>query len=152
MENLGDIDKSQHGSGQHQRTEVDLGGVPSWANAVLAGAALAVAIASCLFSWWFAARGIEAEQQRAKEYKQIQVQLMYSNAILLREGLARPGDMVFGPEGNLEYGGGFKFTKEVDADGRNSLCNSETCDPAVQRDSCKAPGSPRVRPSGEAMF
>jgi len=38
-----------------------------------------------------------------KEYKQVQVQLMYANAIMLREGLVQPGDMVYGPEGNLEY-------------------------------------------------
>jgi hypothetical protein len=37
------------------------------------------------------------------EAKQVQVQLMYFNAIALREGLVQPGDMVFGPEGNLEY-------------------------------------------------
>ncbi len=38
-----------------------------------------------------------------KESKQVQVQLMYANAIMLREGLVQPGDMVYGPEGNLEY-------------------------------------------------
>ena len=37
------------------------------------------------------------------EAKQVQVQLMYANAIMLREGLVQPGDMVYGPEGNLEY-------------------------------------------------
>lgn len=47
-DNLGDTDKSQHGSGQHQRTDVDLGGVPTWANAVLAGAAIAISIVSIL--------------------------------------------------------------------------------------------------------
>jgi hypothetical protein len=44
----GDIDTSQHGSGQHQRTDIDMGGVPQWANAVLAGAAIAIAIGSIL--------------------------------------------------------------------------------------------------------
>lgn len=38
-----------------------------------------------------------------KEYKQVQVQLMYTNAIMLREGMVQSGDMVYGPEGNLEY-------------------------------------------------
>lgn len=38
-----------------------------------------------------------------REAKQVQIQLMYANAIMLREGLVQPGDMVYGPEGNLEY-------------------------------------------------
>lgn len=41
--------------------------------------------------------------QQIKEAKQVQVQLMYLNAIMLREGMVQPGDMVYGPEGNLEY-------------------------------------------------
>lgn len=48
-ENLGDIDKSQRGSGL-QRTEIDLGGVTAWASAVLAGAAMAISIASVLIA------------------------------------------------------------------------------------------------------
>jgi hypothetical protein len=38
-----------------------------------------------------------------REAKQVQIQLMYANAIMLREGLVQSGDMVYGPEGNLEY-------------------------------------------------
>jgi hypothetical protein len=38
-----------------------------------------------------------------REAKQVQIQLMYANAIMLREGLVQPGDQVYGPEGNLEY-------------------------------------------------
>lgn len=37
------------------------------------------------------------------EAKQIQIQLMYTNAILIREGVVHSGDEVYGPEGNLEY-------------------------------------------------
>ncbi len=40
-----------------------------------------------------------------REAKQIEIQLMYTNAIMIREGMVRPGDMVYGPEGNLEYDG-----------------------------------------------
>lgn len=32
------------------------------------------------------------------------VQLMSNDALLLREGIKQPGDMWYGPEGNLEYG------------------------------------------------
>jgi hypothetical protein len=121
-DNLGDVDKSQNGN-SNNRNEIDLGGVPAWANAVLASAAITLSVVAILFVWWTNDRAaadaerrkneiVAAELARAKEYKQIQVQLMYSNAILLREGLAKPGDMVFGPEGNLEYLGGFKFSKE----------------------------------------
>ena len=46
-DNQGDVDNSQRGSG-HQRTEIDLGGVPAWASAVLAGAAIAISVASPL--------------------------------------------------------------------------------------------------------
>lgn len=38
-----------------------------------------------------------------REMRQVQIQLMYANAIMLREGMVQPGDMVYGPEGNLEY-------------------------------------------------
>ena len=55
-------------------------------------AALCIALFSGVISWW-----------TAREYRQVQIQLMYANAIMLREGLVQPGDMVYGPEGNLEY-------------------------------------------------
>jgi hypothetical protein len=44
----GDVDTSQHGSGQHQRTDIDMGGIQQWASAVLAGAAIAIALGSVL--------------------------------------------------------------------------------------------------------
>jgi hypothetical protein len=56
------------------------------------GFATAVALVAACVSWW-----------NIKEAKQVQIQLMYANAIMLREGLVQPGDMVYGPEGNLEY-------------------------------------------------
>ena len=80
-------------------------GVPPnlfWANTLICGIALVVAIVASFIAL-----------QSIKEMKQIQVQLMYTNALLIREGLVRPGDMVFGPEGNLEYDGKkFKLPKE----------------------------------------
>lgn len=39
----------------------------------------------------------------SREAKQVQIQLMYANAIMLREGLVQSGDQVYGPEGNLMY-------------------------------------------------
>lgn len=129
-DNLGDIDKSQKGSG-HSQANNNLRITGDLWSAVIAGAALAVSIFSVLIMWWSNQRNIEAEVLRSKEYKQIQVQLMYSNAILLREGLAKPGDMVFGPEGNLEYVGGYKF-KQEQRDGRNSLRDPTQSDPAVR--------------------
>lgn len=38
-----------------------------------------------------------------QEQRQIQVQVMDHNALLIREGLAQPTDEVYGPAGNLEY-------------------------------------------------
>jgi len=39
----------------------------------------------------------------ARETKQLQIQVMDQNALLIREGLKQPGDTVYGPAGNLEY-------------------------------------------------
>lgn len=61
---------------------------------ILSALAFAFSLFASASAWW-----------QAKEAKQVQVQLMYTNAILLREGLVRQGDMVYGPEGNLEYDG-----------------------------------------------
>lgn len=60
--------------------------------AILSGIAVTASIVSGIVAW-----------ENIKEAKQIQIQLMYANAIMLREGLVQPGDMVYGPEGNLEY-------------------------------------------------
>jgi hypothetical protein len=79
-------------------------GVPPqlfWANTLVSGIAIVVACVAAASAWW-----------NAKEAKQVQVQLMYTNAILLREGLVRSGDMVYGPEGNLEYNGRLARQKE----------------------------------------
>lgn len=61
---------------------------------VLSALALAFSLFAAASAWW-----------SAKEAKQVQVQLMYQNAIMLREGMIHSGDMVYGPEGNLEYSG-----------------------------------------------
>lgn len=55
-------------------------------------AAFCISLFSGTIAWW-----------TAREYRQVQIQLMYANAIMLREGLVQSGDMVYGPEGNLEY-------------------------------------------------
>lgn len=76
-------------------------GVPPnlfWANTLISSLALVVAIVAVASAWW-----------EAKEVKQLQVQLMYVNALMVRGGLVRPGDVVFGPEANLEYKGDYKF-------------------------------------------
>jgi hypothetical protein len=54
--------------------------------------ALVMAVVSMGGLWW-----------TAKEFKQVQIQLMYQNALMLREGIVKPGDEVYGPEGNLLY-------------------------------------------------
>ena len=59
---------------------------------LLSGVAVALAIGAMMRAEW-----------AAREFKQVQIQLMYANAIMLREGLVQPGDQVYGPEGNLEY-------------------------------------------------
>jgi len=54
-------------------------GVPPnlfWANTLISGCAIVIASVAAAAAWW-----------NAKEAKQVQVQLMYSNAILLRAGL-----------------------------------------------------------------
>jgi hypothetical protein len=38
-----------------------------------------------------------------REYKLVQLQLMDQNAILIREGLKQPTDLVNGPAGNYQY-------------------------------------------------
>lgn len=60
--------------------------------AILSGVAIVTGLVSCFVAW-----------KNVNEAKQVQIQLMYANAIMLREGLVQPGDMVYGPEGNLEY-------------------------------------------------
>jgi hypothetical protein len=74
---------------------------------------LAAAFVSCFLSsaaYIAAQNATAASERQTREAKQIEIQLMYTNALMIREGLVRPGDMVFGPEGNLEYDG-HKFIK-----------------------------------------
>jgi hypothetical protein len=59
---------------------------------ILSVAALCMALMAGAVAFW-----------EGREMRQVQIQLMYANAIMLREGLVQPGDMVYGPEGNLEY-------------------------------------------------
>lgn len=66
---------------------------------VFGSVAIVLAIVAGLIALW-----------EIREAKQVQIQLMYLNSIMLRDGLIQPGDMVFGPEGNLEYKQ-FKFEK-----------------------------------------
>lgn len=67
---------------------------------IFCGVAVAMSLVSGASAWWM-----------AREFKLIQVQLMYTNALLIRGGLVQPGDMVFGPEGNLLFDG-TKFKPE----------------------------------------
>lgn len=80
-------------------------GVPAnlfWANTLIVSVAFAMSMVSAVIA-----------MKEIAERKQIEVQLMYTNALMIREGMVRPGDMVFGPEGNLEFDGTkFKPKKE----------------------------------------
>jgi hypothetical protein len=60
--------------------------------AILSGFAVTAAIGAII---WTA--------MSARETKQLQIQVMDQNALLIREGLAQPLDEVYGPAGNLEY-------------------------------------------------
>jgi hypothetical protein len=82
---------------------------------VIAGVILAAAFVSCFLSaaaWVASQNATAAADREAREAKQVEIQLMYTNAIMIRDGSVRPGDMVFGPEGNLEYDG-HKFIKPL---------------------------------------
>lgn len=59
---------------------------------IFSTAGFCVALFAGTIAWW-----------EGREMRQVQIQLMYANAIMLRDGLVEPGDMVYGPEGNLEY-------------------------------------------------
>jgi type IV secretory pathway TraG/TraD family ATPase VirD4 len=82
-------------------------------SSVLGAVILAAAFVACFLSsaaWVTSQTAAIAAERNVREAKQVEVQLMYTNALMIREGLVRPGDMVFGPEGNLEYDG-HKFIK-----------------------------------------
>jgi hypothetical protein len=73
-----------------QNTKVDI--TQGTLSLIFSVAALCLALFSGTIAWW-----------EGRQMQQVQIQLMYMNAIALREGLVQPGDMVYGPEGNLEY-------------------------------------------------
>lgn len=60
--------------------------------AVLSGTSLTGAVAALLLAHY-----------SYEETRQLQIQVMDHNALLIREGLAQPTDEVYGPAGNLEY-------------------------------------------------
>jgi hypothetical protein len=68
-----------------------------------------------------------------REYNTMRIMVMDQNALLIREGLKLPSDTVYGPAGNLEYGG--------PTDGRNSLSNSAKRNSSVQRGADKPQGT-----------
>lgn len=58
-----------------------------------------LAVAAFVTALW----AIHESDRSAHETKQLQIQVMDQNALLIREGLRQPGDTVYGPAGNLEY-------------------------------------------------
>lgn len=91
--NLGSQASAPHASASN----ASITGVPPnmlWANTIFVGATFVLSIIAIYIALW-----------NIKEAKQVQIQLMYTNALMIREGLVQPGDMVYGPEGNLEYNG-----------------------------------------------
>jgi hypothetical protein len=65
--------------------------------------AFGLAVAAFVVSIWAYKQSADTNDRAITNLRQVQVQLMYANAIMLREGIVQPGDMVYGPEGNLEY-------------------------------------------------
>jgi hypothetical protein len=60
--------------------------------AMLSGTAVALAVFAIIWA-----------SLSAHETRQLQIQVMDQNALLIREGLAQPTDTTYGPAGNLEY-------------------------------------------------
>lgn len=60
--------------------------------AILSGVAVTMAIFATIWA-----------SMSARETKQLQIQVMDHNALLIREGLMQPTDETYGPAGNLEY-------------------------------------------------
>jgi hypothetical protein len=61
--------------------------------------ALALSTAAMVTALW----SIHESDGAARETKQLQIQVMDHNALLLREGILKPTDETYGPAGNLEY-------------------------------------------------
>lgn len=61
--------------------------------------AFGLAVASFVTSLWC----IHESDRAERETKQLQIQVMDQNALLIREGLKQPTDETYGPAANLEY-------------------------------------------------
>lgn len=61
--------------------------------------AIVLSVAALVTSLW----SIHESDRAAREAKQLQIQVMDHNALLLREGLLQPTDETYGPAGNLAY-------------------------------------------------
>lgn len=61
--------------------------------------AFGLAVAAFVTSLWC----IHESDRAERETKQLQIQVMDQNALLIREGLKQSGDTVYGPAANLEY-------------------------------------------------
>lgn len=61
--------------------------------------ALVVGVAAFVTSLW----SIHESDRAAREAKQLQIQVMDHNALLLRAGILQAGDETYGPAANLTY-------------------------------------------------
>lgn len=61
--------------------------------------AFALAVAAFVVALW----SIHESDRSAIETKQLQIQVMDQNALMIREGIKQPTDFTYGPAGNLEY-------------------------------------------------
>lgn len=61
--------------------------------------AVVASVAAFVTALW----SIHESDRAAREAKQLQIQVMDHNALLLREGLLQPTDETYGPAGNLAY-------------------------------------------------
>jgi hypothetical protein len=61
--------------------------------------AFGFAIAAIVTALW----SMHEADRAALQARQLQIQVMDQNALMIREGLKQPGDVIYGPAGNLEY-------------------------------------------------
>lgn len=66
---------------------------------VLSTIAIVASVAALVTSLW----SIHESDRAAREAKQLQIQVMDHNALLLRAGILLPSDETYGPAGNLTY-------------------------------------------------
>ncbi len=83
---------AQHG-GNVNKTVVEV------SERTLSVLAFGLAVAAFVVALW----SIHESDRSARETKQLQIQVMDQNALMIREGFKQPGDTVYGPAGNLEY-------------------------------------------------